>query len=389
MVGKKKILYVIRPVEGGMKEHLLTLVRYLMTTKEFQPAVACPPASPLYRQLTEEGGEVYPLPLAGELSPAKDAVAALSLRRLIARLRPHILHCHGSKAGLVGRLAILPMFARPPVIVTVHNSVFYPHWSERKKKVIAGVEKLLAPLAERMVTVSQALREELLARTGINPAQVEVIYNGLDFALLERKLQPREEARHLLGVPKEAKVIGTVARFAPQKGLSLLIQAFAGLCRKLPEKNLWLVLVGDGPLRGELEKRAAASGVGERIVFAGYRPEAAGLLSAFDLFVLPSLSEGLGIALIEAQACGLPVVATRCGGIPEVVEDGVTGLLVNPGSEGALQEAMLKLLLDEEGARKMGQRGRQQVRTRFSLAGMLEAHSKLYREIIKTQERQG
>ncbi|MGQ9512036.1 MAG: glycosyltransferase family 4 protein [Thermodesulfitimonas sp.] len=366
------MLHVIRPAAGGMKRHLIDLLRY--TDRSLFRLMVAGPAGDLAAQVAAVGGEFFPVPLKGELDPFHDLRAAVQLSSLLRQRRIAILHAHGAKAGLVGRLA--GVLAGTPVrILTVHNSIFYAEWPGYKKRLFALAEGLLARGTNRIITVSQALRREYIAQERLRPEQVVTIYNGVDPEEF-RISESRAVLRTRLGLPVDTPVVGTVARLAPQKGVRYLIEA-AGLLP--PGRQPFFVIVGDGPLRGELERLAAAS-AGGRFFFTGMREDLPALLNAFDLFVLPSVSEGFGLAALEAMAAALPVVATTVGGIPEVVVDGETGILVPPRDAAALAAAIGRLLGDPELAAKMGQAGRERVRKLFTVERMARAVMALYEE---------
>ncbi|MEW6770825.1 MAG: glycosyltransferase family 4 protein [Bacillota bacterium] len=372
------VLHVIRPAAGGMRCHLLNLLRYT-DRNLFEPGVAGPPGEML-AAAAEVGAKVFPIPLQGELDLLRDARAVFQLSRVLRRERVNILHAHSAKAGLVGRLAAL--YARTPVVFfTVHNSIFYAEWPAYKRGFFALAEKMLARRTHRIITVSEALRRELIAREGLEPDQVVTVYNGVnpgEFQVAES----REALRRRLGLPAEGPVVGTVTRLAPQKGLRYLIEAAALFP---PEERPVFVVVGDGPLRAELQELAEKSGVSSRFVFTGVRRDVPQVLGALDLLVLPSVTEGLGLILLEAMAASLPVVATAVGGVPEVVLDGETGVLVPPRDPAALAGAIAGLLRAPERARRLGAAGRERVARLFTVERMVGQVSGLYREALAAQ----
>lgn len=359
-----------------MKRHLLTLLHYTDRTL-FEPLVAGPPDE-LLAEIRAAGFRTFPVPLKGELDPIQDLRSVSLLVSLLRRERVTILHAHGAKAGLVGRLAGL--WARTPILlVTVHNSIFAAEWPRWKKRVFAAAEAILARWTSRIITVSEALRQEIIKCEKLRPAQLVTIYNGIEpdlFCLREN----REALRSHLGLPVNQPVVITVARLASQKGIRYLVEAAALFP---PEHRPFFLVVGDGPLRGELVRQAATLGVNKHLFFTGSRNDLPQLLNAADLLVLPSLTEGLGLVLLEAMAASLPVVATRVGGIPEVVVDGETGILVPPRDPAALAQAIEILLANPERARAMGAAGRERVRRFFTVEKMARSVMALYREELQ------
>lgn len=368
-----KILHVIRPAAGGMKNHVLSLIRHTDRTV-FEPMAACPPGE-MAEDLAGLGIKVFTIPLVGELSPAGDLKTIKSILALLKRNKIEILHAHSSKAALVGRVAAR-LAGTPAIFFTAHNSIFYESWPGWKKTVLAAAERFLAGYTSKIVTVSNVLRNELLEREGIAPAKVITIYNGIDPAPY-LTARPRKEVLQSLGLTPEKKVIGTVARLAPQKGVLYFIRAAAILSR---DPGIVFLVVGDGPLREELEAEATKLGLGERIIFAGHRRDVDTILPCLDVLVLPSITEGLPLIILEAMAAARPVVASAVGGVPEAVEDGKTGLLVSAGDEQALAAAVKKIIAHPEAARSMGLAGRRRVREHFTVAEMVRKTERLYLE---------
>ncbi len=375
---KFKILHVIRPARGGMKNHLLSLLK-LGDKNIFEPSVACPPGD-MAREIADLGVRVVPIPLVGELSPRSDWQ---SLRILVDTLLAEnitIMHAHSSKAGLVARLAA--RMARTPVVfMTAHNSIFYEFWPSWKKNIFAYCERLLARYTHRILTVSETLRQELLIKERLHPDRVVTIPNGIDPTPFCREVDRRAVLR-LLGLPPLGQLVGTIARLAPQKGVSYFLQAAAVLCR---DCQVNFVVVGDGPLRQALEEESRTLGLDGRLFFVGERADIPQILAAMDIFVLPSITEGLPLTILEAMAAGKPVVATRVGGLPEVILDGETGLLVPPRDPHALAQALARLLSDRRQAVEMGQKGRQRVMEHFTVTVMVRQIEEQYKSVLSSQ----
>lgn len=362
---KLRIAYLVRPAEGGIKNHLLTLLSGL-DRERFEPLVICPPGCSLYREVVQAGHEVIPLDIADGLSPSRDLRAVVRLRRILGRTRPDILHIHSAKAGMIGRAAVAGMFRRPRVILTLHSFVFDERTSPGKRRLISAIDRLLMRWTDRVVAVSQALKDELAAVEGINPDRICVVHNGIRFADL-----PRAE--------KTGTMVGTIARLAPQKGVEHFIRAAALVLKAHPEARF--TVVGDGPFRAELESLAESLGIRQSIAFTGFREDALSLAAGFDVFVLASLRETFGITLVEALSQGVPVVASRTGGIPEIVDGSTTGLLAAPGSAEEIAAQVCKLLDDRGLAARLAENGRRFVRETFTAERMVSRTEALYAEV--------
>ncbi|MEW6183405.1 MAG: glycosyltransferase [Bacillota bacterium] len=370
-----KVVHVIRPAAGGMKRHLLNLLEH--TDRDlFEPVVACPYEEKLF-EAAESGARVFTVSLPGEIKTARDTAAVLRIAGVLRKEKAVILHAHGSKAGLVGRLAA--RLARTPVVFfTAHNSIFYEQWPEYKRKAFAIAENMLARGTFKIIAVSNALRQELLDREGLQPDRVVTVYNGIDPAAF-RVAEERAALRLRLNLPADAAVVGTVARLAPQKGVRLLIQAAALIP---PEKRPFFLIVGDGPLRRELEEAAGDFGVADRFIFTGARTDIPRVLGALDLLALPSVTEGLPLILLEAMAASLPVVATAVGGVPEVVVDGKTGVMVRSADPAGLAWGITQILEEPDLARRMGAAGEKRVSELFTVEKMAGRVMNLYREAL-------
>ena len=211
------------------------------------------------------------------------------------------------------------------------------------------------------------------------PGKFVTIHSGIDLAYFRSVRVDPAVKRKELGLPPEGPIVGTVGRLVPIKGLEWLLKAAPRVLAEFPQACF--VIIGDGPMLGELRELTAILGIGLRVVFLGAREDVPECLAAFDLFVLPSLNEGMGRVLLEAMAVGCPVVATRVGGIPDIVADRTTGLLVPPRDDRALAEAILTLLRDRSRRVAYGEAARRHVDGRFDVETMVRNIERLYDEV--------
>ena len=372
-----RVLQVVRPAAGGMKGHVLQLSVGLRS-HGFECEIACPGDSELVHDALEANITVHPVPIVGPLDPLRDPLAIISLAEIIRERRPALVHAHGSKAGLIARMAVL-LAGRPPVIVTVHNQVLYGGISPLMRRVYIAMERRLAHRTARIITVSEALRAEMTDVFCLSSRLVTTVYNGLDLAPFVAG-GDRAASRKRHGIPPDALAIGLAARFAPQKGLDLLVEAAVPVLECDPDAVL--VLAGAGPLLEVVKTTARATSVRDRILFPGIETDMPGLLSALDIYASAAIAEGLGLGTIEAMAAGLPVASTTAGGTPEVVDDGVTGLLVAPGKAAPLTAALRRLVKDPALRRRMGEAGRVLAIERFTEDRMLARTAEVYREVL-------
>lgn len=339
--------------------------------------VACPPNTILWDELVAQGIKTIPIPLVGELSPARDYAVVRSLVKYLHQSGTTILHAHSSKGALVGRLAAL-LAGTPVTVFTAHNSIFYEEWPAWKKKLFARVERLLARFTDKIITVSDALKQELMEMEGLPAKQITTIYNGIETDRFNTGMVDIKAVRRRLNIPELGQVVGTVARLAPQKGVSYFLKA-ASL---LKDYQVNFLVVGDGPLANELKQEACELGLQGRVIFAGQRDNIAEIMAVLDIFVLPSVTEGLPLTILEAMAAGKPVVATRVGGVPEAVVEGKTGLLVAPKDPEALAVALAELIGQRDRLQRLGSNGQKYVMEKFTVQNMVEKTMTLYYELL-------
>jgi len=316
--------------------------------------------------------------LVREISPAKDLVALVKLYRFIRRGGFDLVHTHTSKAGILGRVAA--RLARVPHLVhTPHGHVFTGYSGRSLTTLFILLERWAAIFTDRIIGLTDQEIRDYLERGIGRPEQFVTIPSGIEVAGLEQVVAEGEAVKVSLGLPASARLIGSVGRLEPVKGHRYLLEAFATLAPRVPD--LYLTLVGDGELLPELRSLARRSGLADRVLFLGWRDDVPSLLRAFDLFVFPSLNEGMGLALVEAMAAGLPIVAARAGGIPEVLGEGAAGLLVEAGSAAGLARGIETLLLDPALRDRLGKAARGRAHG-YSVEMMLRKIEDLYCELL-------
>jgi glycosyltransferase involved in cell wall biosynthesis len=330
------------------------------------------------------GVAVVPLHgLSRELSPVRDAIAAWRLAGIIRRVRPDVVHTHTAKAGAVGRAAAVLAGPRRPVVVhTFHGHVLRGYFGRVGTLVFRAIEALLARTTDRLIAVSPEVRDELVA-LGVAPARkFSVVRLGIE-------LEPRvsfsgdaSEVRRRHGIAQGKFVVGWFGRMTAVKRTDDLLTTLAGLRER--GVDALLLLVGDGDDRERLEQRAHDLGLARSCLFLGYQEDVAPWYAVCDAVVLTSVSEGTPVTIIEALAAGRAVVATKVGGVPDVVDEGETGFLVRPGDTHALAERLEILAGDPERRAAMGEAGRERVLRRYAVARLVDDVDALYRELLTT-----
>lgn len=339
---------------GGLEKLLVEFARHADRDRFALHFVSLGDRGALAEDIEAEGWPVTALGAAAGLRPG----LALRLARLLRRERIDIVHTHDDRPHLYGTLAgRLAGVGR--VIHTRHGRS--PNLSRRQAALVG----LAAAWVDRFVCVSHD-SARLAVRQGVPARKITTIWNGIDLARFHRT-GPRPDGPAVI-----------VARLSPEKDHATLLRAAALAMRADP--SFRLEVAGDGPCRAELMQLATQLGLEGTVRFLGQVRDIPGLLARASLFVLSSLSEGVSLTLLEAMACGLPIVATRVGGNPEVVVDGITGLLVPAAQPPALAEALLRIWRGLKEGRQMGQDGRSRVEQHFDVRGMVAAYERMYPE---------
>jgi L-malate glycosyltransferase len=408
---RRRLLFLIHSDEpGGAETAFLQLVTGLARRGASVTVGIAGEGWLLDRLCAASGGDGIP---AGQLTVAPlkfrgpaDGALLRAIARLIRKTRAELVQCFMSRMNLYGALA--GAWTRVPVVTSVRGAEGPGRWGPLP-------DWLVGRLSARVVTVSEDLRRRLAGR--LPPEKLVTIYNGVS---LEHFAPPdageRAPVRAELGIPAEAPLAGTVSRLDPIKGVADFVEA-AGLlvpgarCQvpgatkasasRLAKRHAsaftwhlargtwhqlpYFLVAGDGSERARLEALAAERGLGDRIRFLGERRDIPRLLAALDVFVLPSISEGLSNAILEAMAAGRPVVATAVGGNPELVREGETGLLIPSRAPQALSAAIEALLLDPDRARRLGSAGARRAAEQFALPRMIEGYERLYEEVLRAR----
>ncbi len=317
--------------------------------------------------------------LIRKISPLKDLLTFWALVRLFRRERPAIVHTHTSKAGVLGRLAAW-WCGVPAIVHTPHGHVFYGHFNALWSWVFVLVERLLARVTTRLIALTEAERDDHLERGVGRVDQFVVIPSGIDLERFQYGGQTSNKRPDWFPCPPGSFVVGSVGWLTPVKGHRFLIEAAARLKPSFP--NLHVALVGNGELQTELSALADRLGLKDSVHFLGERDDVEVCLSAMDLFVLPSLNEGMSRALVEAMAAGLPVIASRAGGVPALIEHGRTGLLVPAGDADALAEAIRQALDRPDWAKRMGRAASQRIGRTFDAAATVRAVEQVYEQAL-------
>jgi len=355
-----------RTWRGGQNQVLLT-VNGLRAIGHRAALVAHPDGE--LRRRAAEGLELIPIAPRTEM----DLSAAWKFSRLLKRLDPDIIHAHDPHGVAMSALALSlgagsarggpvpPLVASRRVDFHLKGNSF-SRWKYRQ--------------VDCFIAASEAIRHMLVA-DGVAAERTVTVHEGID---VDHVLAaPPVNVHEAFFLPHGAPVVGNVAALVPHKGQRYLIDAAHLVVQQLPDARF--VILGEGELREHLEKQVHEHHLEKHVWLPGFRTDVLGCISGFDLFVMSSVTEGLGTSLLDAMAASRPIVATRAGGIPEIVEDGVTGLLVPPRDHVALAAAIVRMLKDEEGRRRMGATGFARVKERFTVDRMVDMTADVYKQV--------
>ncbi len=382
---KIKVLRVIgRLIIGGPTIHVINLNNGLNSNR-FVSSLACGKENPGERSMLDfaisRGIKPFAIPeMVSEANlKIRDLIAFIKLFRLIRKFKPHIVHTHTAKAGFLGRLAAF--FAGVPVIIhTYHGHILHGYYGSIKTWILRRMERMLSALTNCLIAVSEQVKRDLVNYGVASPEKIIVIPIGLNLEPFLNSAPLQGEFRRELGMSDDIRLIGIIGRLFPIKNHRLFLDSAAHVISEDPSTRF--VIIGDGALRQELEQHANALGISDKVIFAGWRLDLPCVYADLDVVVVSSNNEGTPVSVIEAMAASCPVVATRVGGIPELISDGQTGYMVPPGDAKALASSILHLLKEPKLASEMAQRACKIVSKNFTSRRLISDIEGVYQDLI-------
>jgi glycosyltransferase involved in cell wall biosynthesis len=365
---RARILQVIDTLNGGGAERVAFELARRLDRSRFNVAVCVTRHTGL--TASESTALQIPLYVLGRRGRFE---GWFQFRRIIADFRPDVLHSHKEGSNTLAR--IIGIAERVPVMLAHEHCLPTRSFPQRL------TDTVLARLGTHVVACGSVVGERLVRDKWIPPSRIHVVRNGIDTDFFRPQPAPVGAAR----AGSAGAIIGTIARLHVDKDLTTLLRAVPATLRHVPRARF--VIAGSGPLQSRLEQEVTALGIADRVTLLGYRTDVRELLGSFDVFVLSSQSEGLPLVVLEAMSMGKPIVATSVGGVPEIVRDGVTGVLVPPKSPGALAAALISVLSDPAAAAMMGAAARAHVLRDHSLTSMVQATERLYENLLSARGR--
>lgn len=371
-MNKIRIAYIVHNLaRGGIARHVLDIMTKL-DRKNFHPIIFC---------LDKRGVSVEPIESmhipVKDLQLGRSSIyrfntlkATFTLSKFLKSEKVHIVQTFQIKSTILGTLASI--IAKTPTLITTRHDMA---WDTKSRQIL--MLKISNCFADKVIAVSDAVRKNTIVMEGIQIDKIQTIYNGVDIDKFDVK--PDKETKRKIGLDP-GFVVGMVANFMPVKDHINFCHAAATVLDSF--EKVQFLLVGSGPLEEEIRALTKKLGIEKKVVFAGHREDIPELLSSMDIFVLSSKSEGHPYSLIEALAQGKPVVATRVGGVSDVVVNGKNGYLVPPKNSHQLAQAIIKLLKDTDLRRSFGKEGKRVARQNFSLKRMVSETELLYRKLV-------
>lgn len=368
-----RVLHVAEAA-GGVERYLQTLFKY-SDKEQIENILVCSQNYD-YKKMKSLADRVIVLKMAHQINPSSDIKVEKALRRIIKQLKPDIVYAHSSKAGALARIADLGL--KNKVIYNPHGWAFNMQQSAKKKEMYKWVEKISAHFCDKIVCISDAEKESALREKICKPSKLQVIYNGIDLEEIE-KTTPMSRAQ--LGIPEDAFVVGMVGRLSKQKAPDTFVKSAKLIKEKIP--NAFFLMVGDGELRDQVESLINQYDLGSSFLITGWVDNPTAYMKIMDVGMLLSRWEGFGLVLPEYMACGVPIIATNVDAIPNIVKDGVNGMLINKDSFVGAQKVCTRLNSDTELKDRIIASAKSMVKNKFGAKRVAKESIELYKNLEK------
>jgi glycosyltransferase involved in cell wall biosynthesis len=376
-----KITYIVRRAEGGMVQHLSDLIKGL-DRERFAPTLIAASGQKFDEPLAGHDVPIYEVDFPDRPNPISDAAAVFRLAKLFRRLKPDLIHINGHKAAMVGILAARLAARRIPVVVSVHNYPSYQDASGFKRLFGSMTQRFLARRAARLIAVSEDIRQNMIQREGVSPGKIVTVHNGIDLKSLPKAPSPEtiNGIKKKFGIAADEKIVGAIGRLVAFKGFATLVSAAAELKKK--RGDFKVMIAGRGPEEENLRQQIKDLEIAKTIFMPGFVDDTAPYFAMSDVFIVPSILEPFGLIVLQAIAAGRAVIGANAGGIPEIIRDGVTGVLVPPEDPQALATAIDSLLDDDDKRRLLSEAAMKDLRERFPLEVMVDKTQAMYDECL-------
>lgn len=373
---KIKVLHVVQGTEGGTLEYLKLFFMY-MNKKKYNMELVCPNYGPFRSEISKIGIKVYTIDIKRNINLIDDYKAYRQLKHIIKLSRPDIIHLHSSKAGVVGRVAAY--MNHIPCVYNAHGWAFSMDVSDAKKRAFALIERILAKSTDCIINISDSQQKLALKYNVAKENKMRVIYNGIDIKRFQDNVL-RSNNFVSFGIKKDAFVVGMVCRLTEAKSPESFIKIAEKLLTKI--ENCYFILVGDGELREEIEQLIINKDLKDRVIITGWTTLVPMYVSLFNVGVLTSKWEGFGLSIVEYMAAGKPVVASNVGGISDIINNKINGILVPNNNIDVFVNGILKLKRDDSFREFIVNNAYETVSERFTIERVLRQHDDIYGEVL-------
>lgn len=375
----KKIMHVTQSKNGGVAKYIKILLKY-MNSDEFENILVYSSEYEDEKKYFEDVVNCFEvIDMCREINLVKDIKAILQLRKLVKKHNPDLIYLHSSKAGAIGR--ILRIMIKKPIIYNPHGWAFNMKVSNKKINVYKFIEKLLSSMCDKIIAISEEELKSALNNKICKDDKIQLIYNGIDIDEYDKNINLNNNYKESLGVSSEKVLIGMVGRISKQKAPDIFVELANNLLKNNP--NLMFVIVGDGEDRKAIETQIEKYNIKKNFIITGWVEDTYKYIQAFDIAILLSRWEGFGLAIAEYMVCKKPIIATRIDGIPNLINDNLNGILVEPNNIVEAELAIKKLLSDKRLCEQLSINANVKVRKLFDIKRVAFEHEQLINNILK------
>lgn len=372
---KKKIVHIAQSA-GGVQEYLYMFLKnfndenyenYLVVSQDYENNI---------KKFIDYVKDIYIVPMQRDIQLKFDLKSIKEIRKVLKKIKPDIVYLHSSKAGALGRIALLFNF-KVKILYNAHGWYFNAQISNKKKKIFALIERILAIKTNKIINISKSEYESALKYKIASKKKMCIIENGIDFTKFKDSDKFRDETRKKLDIKDNEIVIGVVGRLSEQKDPMTMIKAFKEVYEE--NKNIKMLFVGSGDLEDNIKEFAEDNNILDKVIITGWVDEVEKFIPAFDIAVLPSKWEGFGLVLIEYMACNKPIVASNVGGIADIIGNNRSGLLCNKVCYNDLSSKILELIENREKEKEIVEYNKK-YKEKFDIKELIKKHQQLFKE---------
>ena len=371
---KKKVVHIAQSA-GGVAEYLYMFLKNWKNEDYENILIVSQDYKEQLDRFKPYVTNIYTVPMVREVEAKNDIKSILEIKKIFRQIKPDIVYLHSSKAGAIGRIALAFNF-RTKILYNAHGWYFNAQISDKKKRIFALIEKMLALKTDKIINISKSEYESALKYKIASERKMCIIENGIDFTKFKNNDKNREETRKKYNIKNNEILIGVVGRLSEQKDPMTMIKAFELVNKE--KNNTRLMYVGAGELEENVKQYAKEKNISDKVIITGWVNNVEQYIPAFDIAVLPSKWEGFGLVLIEYMACDKPIVASNIGGIADIIRDKENGLLCNPDNDKEISKKILYMINNEKLIKEISNKNIE-YRKKYDIGYLIKKHEKLFK----------